>query len=75
MRSALGQVALGLAIGIPLALAGGRLLASELYGVKSHDPAILALAALILGACALLAGFIPARRAARLDPIAALREE
>jgi predicted permease len=75
LRSAFGQVGLGLAIGIPVALAGGRLLASELYGVKAHDPGILALAGLILGSCALLAGFIPARRAATLDPIAALREE
>jgi macrolide transport system ATP-binding/permease protein len=75
MRNALAQVALGLAIGIPVALAGGRLLSSQLYGVQSHDPLIFALAAVILGVCALAAGFIPARRAARLDPIAALREE
>ncbi len=75
LRGALIQVGLGVAIGIPAALAGGRLLASELYGVKDHDPAIFALAAVILVMCALAAGFIPARRAAKLEPIAALREE
>jgi len=53
---------LGLAIGIPVALAAGRLLASQLYGVKSYDPAILGLAAAALTACALVAAFVPARR-------------
>ena len=75
LRGAFSQVAAGLAVGIPVALAGGRLLASELYGVKGHDPAILVLAAAILAACALAAGLIPARRASSLDPITALREE
>lgn len=75
LRGGLLQLALGLGIGIPVALAGGRLLASQLYGVKSHDPAILALAAVILAACALFAGFVPARRAASIDPMRALRTE
>jgi len=75
LRGALLQLGLGLAIGILVALAGGRLLASQLYGVKSHDPAILALAALILAGCALFAGFVPARRAASIDPMQALRTE
>jgi predicted permease len=75
LRSALVQLALGLAIGIPVALAGGRLLADRLYGVKSYDPVILALAAALLGACSLLAGFFPARRATRVDPMMALRNE
>jgi predicted permease len=75
LRSALLQLGLGLAAGIPIALAGGRLLSSQLYGVKSYDPAILALAALVLTACALLAGFVPARRAASIDPVQALRTE
>jgi ABC-type antimicrobial peptide transport system permease subunit len=73
LRGALLQLALGLAIGIPAALAGGRLLANQLYGVESRDPAILALTAAVLTACALLAGFVPARRAASIDPIRALR--
>jgi len=75
LRGAFTQVALGLAVGIPVALAGGRLLASELYGVKDHDPAILALAVAVLAVCALAAGLIPARRASNLDPITALRNE
>ena len=69
------QLGLGLAIGIPVALAAGRLLASQLYGVKSHDPAILGLAAAALTACALVAAFVPARRAASIDPVQALRTE
>jgi len=73
LRGALLQLAVGLAIGVPAALAGGRLLANQLYGVKSHDPAILALAAVVLTACALVAGFVPAQRAASIDPIRALR--
>jgi len=75
LRTALSQLGWGLAIGIPAALAGGRLLAGHLYGIKSYDPMILGLAATILGACALLAAFVPARRATRVDPIVALRYE
>jgi ABC-type antimicrobial peptide transport system permease subunit len=48
---------------------------SQLYGVKTYDPAILALASAILAACALFAGFVPARRAAWIDPMRALRME
>ena len=75
LRGALLQLGLGLAVGIPAALAGGRLLSSQLYAVKSYDPLILALAAVVLGACALFAGFVPARRAASIDPMRALRTE
>jgi len=75
LRSALAQLGLGLAIGIPVALAGGRVLAGQLYGVNSYDPIIVSLAAVTLGACAILAAFIPARRATHVDPIVALRYE
>jgi predicted permease len=75
LRGALAQLGLGLGIGIPAALAGGRVLAGRLYGVKSHDPMILGLAAVILAACAVLAVSVPARRATRVDPIVALRYE
>jgi ABC-type antimicrobial peptide transport system permease subunit len=75
VRGASLQVALGLVIGIPAALAGSRLLSSMLYGVKSYDPAILLLASAVLAACALIAAFIPARRAAKVDPMVALRYE
>ncbi|HUI40476.1 MAG TPA: FtsX-like permease family protein, partial [Terriglobia bacterium] len=75
LRGALVQIALGLAIGIPVALAGGRVLADQLFGVKSYDPVILAAAALVLAACALVAACVPARRATRVDPMVALRHE
>ncbi len=75
LRGALVQIALGLAIGIPAALAGGKLLSSQLYGVQSRDPVILGLAAGVLAACALVAGLVPAQRAASIDPIQALRTE
>src|SRR5712672_3449381 len=75
LRAALAQLGLGLAMGIPAALAGGRVLAGQLYGVKSHDPMILGLAAVILAACAVLAGLVPAMRAASIDPMKALRTE
>jgi predicted permease len=73
LSSALIQLGVGIAVGIPIALAGGRVLSTELYGVKSYNPVILALAAAVLTACALLAGLIPARRAASVDPVQALR--
>ena len=59
LRGAFAQLGLGLAIGISLALAGGRVLADQLYGVKSHDPVILGSAVVILAACTLLAGSSP----------------
>ena len=75
LRGAMLQLGLGLAVGIPVALAGGRLLSSQLYGVKTYDPVILTLAAAVLSACALVAGFIPAQRAASIEPMRALRTE
>jgi predicted permease len=75
LRSSLFQAILGLAIGVPAALGGARLLAAQLFGVKSYDPEILALSAMILACCALVAGFIPARRATKVDPMVALRYE
>jgi predicted permease len=75
LRWAMLQLGLGLAVGIPVSLAGGRLLESQLYGVKSYDPVILGLAAVVLTAGSLLSGFIPARNAASIEPIQALRME
>jgi ABC-type antimicrobial peptide transport system permease subunit len=74
-RSAFAQLGLGLAIGVPVALARGLLLADQLYGVNNYDPLLVALAALVLVASALLAALLPARRAMRVDPILALRYE
>jgi predicted permease len=75
LRSAVLQTGLGLAIGIPVALWGASILASQLYGVKAYDPLMLAGAAVTLGVCGLLAGLVPAFRAAGIDPIKALRTE
>jgi predicted permease len=75
MRRALGLVAIGLAIGIPVALLGGRLMRTQLYGVRTYDPLTLAAAVFVLAAFAALAGFIPARRAASIEPMHALRQE
>ena len=73
LRAAVAQVGFGLAIGVPVALAGSRVLTSQLWGVKSYDPMILALAAVVLAVCAIFAASVPARRAARVDPMVALR--
>jgi predicted permease len=75
LRGASWQVGLGLAIGIPAALLGGHFMAGQLYGVKTYDPLTLAAAVLILSAFAAVAGFIPARRAASIEPMKALRTE
>ncbi len=65
----------GLIIGTGVALATTRFVASFLYGTKSNDPVTLLVAAAVLALVAAVAGFLPARRASRLDPMAALREE
>ena len=75
LRAALAELGLGLALGIPAGLAGGQLLAHQLYGVKSYDPAILAIAAIVLAACAIFAASVPARWATKVDPMVALRYE
>jgi len=75
LRGASCQVGLGLVLGIPTALLGGRLMASQLYGVSTYDPLTIALAVLVLSAFAAIAGFIPARRAATIEPMNALRTE
>ena len=75
IRGALGQLAVGLAIGVPAALGVARLLQSQLYGIGIYDPMSFLGALVLLGASAVLASFIPARRASSLDPIRALRIE
>jgi len=75
LRLAMSPVVVGLLLGLPLALAGGRVIASELYGVKNYDTVVLATAVLVLLASSIVAALIPARRAARVDPITALRYE
>jgi putative ABC transport system permease protein len=68
-------IGIGVAVGTAAALAATRLVATFLYGLKPRDPITLVVAALTLSAVAVLAGYLPARRASRLDPMVALREE
>jgi putative ABC transport system permease protein len=79
LRMVLGEVAIligtGLAIGLGAAIGTTRFVESFLYGMKPNDPWTLSLAAGVLALVAALAGFVPARRASRLDPMAALRDE
>ena len=75
LRGALWQILIGLALGIPAALFAGHLMAGLLYGVGGFDPLAMAGAVFVLGLCAAVAAFIPARRAASIDPMQALRSE
>ena len=69
------MAAAGLAIGLPLVLAGSRFVKSFLFGVAPNDPAAIAAAVVLLLAAGLLAGFVPARRASHIDPLSAMRCE
>ena len=75
LRGTLMQLLVGLAIGIPILLVGGRLAASQLYHVRFYDPISILLAVLVLSAAAAFAGLIPATRASSIDPMRALRIE
>ena len=75
MRQGVGLVLVGLVLGLTAALAAGRIMASQLFGVVASDPVTFTIAALVLGGVALLATAIPAVRAARVDPTVTLRAE
>jgi macrolide transport system ATP-binding/permease protein len=75
LRRVLLLAAVGLAISVPVALGASRLVQSFLFGTEPNDPATLALAGVVLLSAAILAGYVPARRASRIDPLVALRHE
>ncbi len=73
LRETFWMVAIGVGIGLPAALLSGRWISSRLFGLKPADPTSIAVAVAIILAATLLAGYVPARRAARTDPMQALR--
>lgn len=75
LRGAFGQIGLGLGLGIPLAILAGKLMKDQLFGVQPGDPVMLVAATVWLILAALLASVVPARRAAGVDPMVALRNE
>jgi ABC-type antimicrobial peptide transport system permease subunit len=74
LRDGAGLAACGVLAGVPAALIAGRLVASQLFQVAPHDPLAIAVASLTISMVALVAAWLPARRAARANPLAALRE-
>jgi ABC-type lipoprotein release transport system permease subunit len=75
VRQALTHAAAGIVLGVPAAFAAVRLIRNQLYGVNPADPTNAALAAVVLIACLAFAGYLPARRAARIDPVRTLRQD
>jgi predicted permease len=75
IRSSLALVAMGAAIGLAVALAATRLVENQLFGLRPTDPATIVVAVLVIGTLGTVAGYLPARRAAGVDPLIALRHE
>jgi predicted lysophospholipase L1 biosynthesis ABC-type transport system permease subunit len=75
LRGALALISLGLLLGAPLALAVGRILGNQLYGINPYDPTTIALAILVLASSTLAAALIPAFRASSTSPLEALRAD
>jgi putative ABC transport system permease protein len=75
LRGAFLQVGIGLALGLPAAIGAGKLIKDQLFGVKPWDPVMLIFATVLLALAAVLASVIPARRAAGVEPMVALRNE
>jgi len=75
LRDVLVLLGLGLAVGVPAALASTRAVGSQIYGLQSAAPASFAIAIVLLAVIAVVTGLAPARRATRLDPLLALRDE
>jgi putative ABC transport system permease protein len=66
---------LGLTLGLAGAVAGARLLSTMLFQVKPNDPLVYGAVAVLLGLVSVVASYVPARRASRIDPLAAIRQE
>ena len=75
LREALVLVLIGVAVGLPVVFALARFASALLFGLAATDPLSLALAVLLMFAVTLIAGYLPARRATRVDPLVALRYE
>jgi predicted permease len=75
LRGAFLLVAIGLLIGVPLAIGAGRLMAAQLFEIRSWDPRVFGFSIVALGVCAAAASILPARRAASTDPMKALRTD
>jgi ABC-type antimicrobial peptide transport system permease subunit len=75
LREGVALAAAGLTLGVVLALGAGRLVSSMLYQVSPFDPLVLTLAFAVLAAAALVATWVPARRATLVTPVSALRHE
>ena len=75
MREVLLLLGIGLAIGVPAAMAAGRYISAQLYGIDPYDPTIAVVTVILLAVVSSAAGLIPAHRASRIDPILALRYE
>jgi putative ABC transport system permease protein len=75
LRETLARLGIGVALGLAAAIAAGRIISSQLFGVSATDPSSFAIAAMVLTAVAVTASLLPALRAMRIDPVTALRSE
>jgi ABC-type antimicrobial peptide transport system permease subunit len=75
LKESMLLVAVGLAVGLPASWAGAKLISNQLFGLKPSDPLTLLTAVTLMALVAALAGYLPARRASRVDPLVALRYE
>jgi predicted permease len=75
LNESLMMLSIGIAIGVPVTLGATRLIKSQLFGVSATDPGTIVMAVLVVAAVTVLSGYLPARRAAKVDPMVALRYE